>query len=53
MSRELDNLSDRALNGLNDWIFSHWFPTEKSSHTCAARKLRAMKDVWDGQGPAE
>ena len=31
-------LGDRALNGLNDRVLSHWFPMGKSSHTRAGRK---------------
>ena len=25
----------KELNGLSDQVLSHWFPTGKSSHTCA------------------
>ena len=28
----------KELNGLSDWVLSHWFPTGKSSHTCEGRK---------------
>ena len=29
----------KKLNGLSDLVFSHWFPTGKSSHACASKKI--------------
>ena len=41
----------KELNGLSDHVLSHWFPTVKSSHACASKDDRAMKEAWEGRGP--
>ena len=38
MPKEFNGLSDRALNGLNDKVLTHWFPMDISSHTSAGKK---------------
>jgi hypothetical protein len=42
------------LNDLSNHVLSHWLPTGKSSHACrCGQEDRAMKEVWEGQGPAK
>ena len=46
----------KEFNGLSGRVLSHWFPTRKSSHASAGRvhgEDRAVKEAWEGRGPAE
>ena len=45
MPEEFDGLSDQAHNDSSDWVLSHWFLTEKSSHTGAGKKTKPNEDV--------
>ena len=53
MPKELNDLSVWMLNGLSDWVLSHWFPTEKSSHAGAGRKIGQWKRAWEGHDSAK
>ena len=39
----------KELNGLDDHVLWHWFPTRKSSHASVGRKT--MSWLWDSSFP--
>jgi hypothetical protein len=46
----------KELNGLSDWVLSHWYPTRRSSHVGAGRKTgqwSTVKEAWEGWDPTK
>ena len=43
----------KKLNGLSDWVLSHWFSTGKSSQRKCGQEDWTVKETWEERGPVE
>ena len=53
MPKELNGLSDRALDGLSEWGLSNWFPNGEEFLQRCGHDDHVVKKAWEGQGPTE